>query len=100
MVLLPMPQLEIASGYRVGNLRDPDFAVNGGRGFFITVGARLGYDDDGQTPNTLITLLDYEPVPIVFEVRGLPKNGVIAMRIEIVEQMNHLCRQTMETQNK
>jgi len=41
----------------------------------ISVGARLGYDDDGQTPNTLITLLDYEPVPIIFEVRGLPKNG-------------------------
>jgi predicted dehydrogenase len=41
----------------------------------ISVGARLGYDDDGQTPNTLITLLDYEPVPIVFEVRGLPKRA-------------------------
>ena len=41
----------------------------------ISVGARLGYDDDGQTPNTLITLLDYEPVPIVFEVRGLPKDA-------------------------
>jgi hypothetical protein len=40
----------------------------------ISIGARLGYDDDGQTPNTLITLLDYEPVPIIFEVRGLPKN--------------------------
>jgi predicted dehydrogenase len=40
----------------------------------ISVGARLGYDDDGQTPNTLITLLDYKPVPIIFEVRGLPKN--------------------------
>ncbi len=38
----------------------------------ITVGARVGYDDDGQTPNSLITLLDYEPVPILFEVRGLP----------------------------
>ena len=41
----------------------------------ISIGARLGYDDDGQTPNTLITLLDYEPVPIIFEVRGLPKNA-------------------------
>ena len=41
----------------------------------ISIGARLGYDDDGQTPNTLITLLDYEPVPIIFEVRGLPKEA-------------------------
>ncbi len=37
----PTPQLEIASGYRVGDLRDPDFAVNGGHGFFVTLGARL-----------------------------------------------------------
>lgn len=40
----------------------------------ISIGARLGYDDDGQTPNTMITLLDYEPAPIIFEVRGLPRN--------------------------
>jgi hypothetical protein len=41
VVFLPLPQLEIASGYRMGDLRDPDFAVNGGHGFFVTVGARL-----------------------------------------------------------
>jgi predicted dehydrogenase len=40
----------------------------------ISIGARLGYDDDGQTPNTMITLLDYEPAPIIFEVRGLPRD--------------------------
>jgi predicted dehydrogenase len=40
----------------------------------ISIGGRFGYDDDGQTPNTLITLLDYEPAPILFEVRGLPRN--------------------------
>jgi predicted dehydrogenase len=40
----------------------------------ISIGGRFGYEDDGQTPNTLITFLDYEPVPIVFEVRGLPKS--------------------------
>ena len=40
----------------------------------ISIGARLGYDDDGQTPNTMITLLDYKPAPIIFEVRGLPRN--------------------------
>jgi predicted dehydrogenase len=41
----------------------------------ISVGARIGYDDDGETPNTMITLLDYEPAPIIFEVRGLPKRA-------------------------
>ncbi len=41
----------------------------------VSIGGRLGYDDDGQTPNTLITLLDYEPAPIIFEVRGLPKHA-------------------------
>jgi predicted dehydrogenase len=41
----------------------------------ISIGERLGYDDDGQTPNTMITLLDYEPAPIIFEVRGLPRNA-------------------------
>ncbi len=40
----------------------------------MSIGGRFGYKDDGQTPNTLITFLDYEPVPIIFEVRGLPKN--------------------------
>lgn len=41
----------------------------------VSVGGRLGYDDDGQTPNTLITLLDYDPVPIIFEVCGLPRDA-------------------------
>lgn len=38
----------------------------------MTLGARVGYRDDGQTPNTLVTILDYQPAPILFEVRGLP----------------------------
>src|SRR6266568_54881 len=36
------------------------------------VGGRLGYDDDGHTPNTLIVFHDYMPAPLMFEVRGLP----------------------------
>ena len=35
-------------------------------------GGRFGYEDDGNTPNTLITICDYDEVPFVFEVRGLP----------------------------
>jgi len=42
----------------------------------VSVGGRFGYDDDGQTPNTMITFFDY-PVPIIFEVRGLPKNAAL-----------------------
>jgi predicted dehydrogenase len=37
----------------------------------FSVGGRLGYDDDGQTPNTQIVFHDY-PTPLIFEVRGLP----------------------------
>jgi predicted dehydrogenase len=38
-----------------------------------SVGGRFGYDDDGTTPNTQISILDYERAPIIFEVRGLPQ---------------------------
>lgn len=40
----------------------------------MSIGGRFGYDDDGQTPNTQLVFLDYEPAPVVFEVRGLPRN--------------------------
>ena len=39
-----------------------------------SVGGRLGYDDDGETPNTQIVYQDYEKAPLIFEVRGLPKS--------------------------
>ncbi|HEY0944775.1 MAG TPA: Gfo/Idh/MocA family oxidoreductase [Opitutaceae bacterium] len=38
----------------------------------LSVGGRLGYVDDGQTPNTQIVVHDYATAPLVFEVRGLP----------------------------
>jgi predicted dehydrogenase len=41
----------------------------------FSLGGRLGYDDDGETPNTQLVFFAYEPVPILFEVRGLPKSG-------------------------
>jgi predicted dehydrogenase len=37
----------------------------------ISVGGRLGYEDDGETPNTQITVQDYGDVQLIFEVRGL-----------------------------
>ena len=37
----------------------------------MSIGGRFGYEDDGETPNTQIVILGYEPAPIIFEVRGL-----------------------------
>jgi predicted dehydrogenase len=39
----------------------------------MSIGGRFGYDDDGETPNTHIAILDYQPAPIIQEVRGLPR---------------------------
>jgi predicted dehydrogenase len=40
-----------------------------------TFGGRFGYVDDGQTPNTSTTLYDFDGIPVVYEVRGLPDRG-------------------------
>ena len=37
VVLHPAATLEIATGYRFGNLNDPDFSVRGGHGAFVTL---------------------------------------------------------------
>ena len=39
----------------------------------LSVGGRVGYIDDGETPNTQLTLLDYPGTPVIFEIRGLPR---------------------------
>jgi predicted dehydrogenase len=39
----------------------------------FSIGGRFGYVDDGETPNTQISVLDYAAAPLIFEVRGLPK---------------------------
>jgi len=38
----------------------------------LSVGGRLGYADDGDTPNTQVVIHDYASAPLIFEVRGLP----------------------------
>ncbi len=38
----------------------------------LSVGGRLGYIDDGDTPNTQVIVHDFATAPLVFEVRGLP----------------------------
>ena len=39
----------------------------------MSFGGRFGYEDDGQTPNTQVTVLDYESTPVYCEMRGLPE---------------------------
>jgi predicted dehydrogenase len=40
----------------------------------LSIGGRFLFDDDGQTPNTNIALLDCRPAPILCEIRGLPED--------------------------
>lgn len=43
----------------------------------LSLGGRVGYDDDGDTANTQLLWLEHKgKVPILFEVRGLPKGGM------------------------
>jgi predicted dehydrogenase len=39
----------------------------------FSVGGRLGYEDDGETPNTQFVYHGYKKAPLIFEVRGLPR---------------------------
>ena len=41
-----------------------------------SIGGRFGYDDDATTANTQIAFYDFKPVPVIFEVRGLPEKDM------------------------
>ncbi len=41
----------------------------------LSIGGRLGYIDDGDTPNTQVVIHDYATAPLIFEVRGLPASS-------------------------
>jgi predicted dehydrogenase len=41
----------------------------------LSIGGRLGYEDDAETPNTLIVFHNYVNAPLIFEVRGLPEKA-------------------------
>jgi predicted dehydrogenase len=43
----------------------------------MSFGGRFGYDDDAETPNTLVSVLGYKSAPLIFEVRGLPMNSEV-----------------------
>ena len=44
-----------------------------------SVGGRLGYVDAGDSPNTQVAVFDCGGTPLVFEVRGLPKDKAQAL---------------------
>jgi len=39
----------------------------------FAIGGRFGLDDDGETPNTMIVYVDFQPVPMTYEIHGLPQ---------------------------
>ena len=45
----------------------------------LSIGGRLGYADDGNTPNTQVVIHDYATAPLIFEVRGLPSKAAAAV---------------------
>ena len=45
----------------------------------LSIGGRLGYEDDGNTPNTQVVIHDYATAPLIFEVRGLPAKAGAAV---------------------
>ncbi len=47
----------------------------------IGYGGRLGYEDDGETPNSHVALFDYGDAELIFETRGLPTKDFKGARI-------------------
>ncbi|MDB5320569.1 MAG: hypothetical protein JWN40_2200 [Phycisphaerales bacterium] len=59
----------------------------------ISLGGRFGYQDQGQTPNTQIAILDYGDTQLIFEVRGLKTEKYMN---EMVGNIFHLEAGTIE----
>ncbi len=39
----------------------------------MSIGGRFAFDDAGETPNTHVAIFDYQPVPIICEIRNVSK---------------------------
>jgi predicted dehydrogenase len=50
----------------------------------ISVGGRFGYKDDGETPNTELTVLDYGDSQLIFECRGLKTPAVKGAKVGVI----------------
>jgi predicted dehydrogenase len=47
----------------------------------VALGGRFGYEDDGETPNTLVAWFDYGDAELIFEVRGLETDDYLKGRV-------------------
>lgn len=52
----------------------------------LSFGGRLGYEDDGRTPNTQFIWHDYPTAPLLFEVRGLPTEPLFGVKVGVVAE--------------
>ena len=50
----------------------------------VSVGGRLGYEDSAETPNTMVSLMDYGDVPFIFEVRGLDTEDYRKTKVGVI----------------
>src|SRR5262245_51095490 len=60
----------------------------------VSVGGRFGYLDDGETPNTMVSLMDYGDCQLIFEVRGhrtAPYKGAMVGNIYIGDKGYVVC---------
>jgi predicted dehydrogenase len=49
----------------------------------VSLGGRFGYKDDGETPNTMLTLMDFGDSKLLFEVRGLVTPPVPGIGVDV-----------------
>ncbi len=52
-------------------------------------GGRVGYDDDGNTPNTLMSVYEYGDQRLIFEVRGLKTSDYRTAKIGVIFHGEH-----------
>ena len=50
----------------------------------LSVGGRVGYVDSAETPNTMVTVMDYGDAQLVFEVRGLETDPLKKVKIGVI----------------
>lgn len=47
----------------------------------VSLGGRFGYEDQGETPNTQVAIMDFDGTLLVFEVRGLDSNDYWGQKV-------------------
>jgi predicted dehydrogenase len=62
----------------------------------VSLGGRFGWRDNGQTPNTHLVYYDYQPAPIICEIRALgaakgvkTEDAFMGQRMSVVIQCEH-----------